>query len=77
MKNLESRIEKLEKGSTPSDEPVGVVWLPAECQSVEEWMQHVQAWQNGQPIETEWRAISSRGTEEVHFGVEPPTQPQS
>lgn len=74
--SFSSRIKKLEQASIPSDEPVCVVWLPKEC-SLEEWLQHVEAWQNGQPIETEWRAISSRGTEEVHFGVEPPTQPQS
>ncbi len=72
--NLEARIEKLEKAATPSNEPIAVVWLPKECATTEEWLQHVDAWQNGQPFNIEWRAISSRGVEATHYGSSPPAK---
>lgn len=72
--NFSSRIKKLEQAAIPSEEPLGLVWLPKECESVEEWLLNVEAWQNGQPIKIEWHAISARGVERIHYGVEPPTQ---
>lgn len=78
MKNLESRIEKLEKAIAPSNEPVCVVLLPRESASVEEWVSDVENWQAhcanpDHPYdEGEWYAVSCRGLEATHYGSCPP-----
>jgi hypothetical protein len=59
--NLESRIERLEKLSAPNDELIYLVWLPKECETTEEWLNHT-----ANPDQScEWYAISARGAEQV------------
>ena len=67
--NLESRIKKLEKLRILDDGPIYVVWLPKECDTIEEWLEIAA----NPDSPNEWHAVSSRGVERIYYGSSLPS----
>lgn len=69
--NLESRIKKLEKLSVVgSNEPIYVVWLPEQSETIEEWVERY----NNPDLPCKWIAVSARGIEATYLGSNFPDQ---
>ena len=68
--NLKHRVKKLEKFCVPEDKPIYVVWLPEQCDTIEEWVEHYK----NPDLPCQWIAVSARGVEATYFGSDFPDQ---